>query len=276
MSDLTGKVAIVTGAARGQGAAIAHTLAARGATVVAADLCKDITSIPYPLSAVGDLNEVVDSIVGNNGYAEAAVLDVRDRAAVHDLVERVARTHGTVDIVVAAAGVCAFSGFDDISADLWTDTLETNLSGVFHLVQASVAHMRKAGYGRIIAISSGAGRMGIHNLAHYAASKWGLIGLVKSVALEVAGTGITANVISPTAVGTPMVLNDNALARHFPGQPGATLDDLREKFRSENPMGIEWLEPKDIVRAAEWLIDDRGVMSGTVIEVNLATSAARP
>lgn len=275
MADLSGRVALVTGAARGQGAAIALMLARHGATVVATDICSSIDSVPYPLATDDDLRSTVRAIRDTGGDASAVRMDVRDRQQVNEVVADALARHGRIDVLVASAGICAFAALDDVSESLWNDTVETNLTGAYNVIQEVVPAMTRQGFGRIVTIASGAGRMGIADLSHYAASKWGLIGFTKSVAVETSGQGITANVVAPTAVGTPMILNRNALERHFPDTPDATFEDLHRKFSAENPMGKPWLLPDDVARAVEWLVLDPGVTSGTVVEVNLATSAAR-
>jgi NAD(P)-dependent dehydrogenase (short-subunit alcohol dehydrogenase family) len=151
----------------------------------------------------------------------------------------------------------------------------TNLTGAFHCVRAVLPYMKAQRYGRIVTIASGAGRAGMRNLGHYAASKWGLIGLTKTVALEVATDGITANAICPTTVGTPMVRNDATFALFCPDVEHPTEADARPRFEALSPMGIAWLEPEDVTRAVLYLVTDPGYTSGSVLEVNLATSAAR-
>jgi NAD(P)-dependent dehydrogenase (short-subunit alcohol dehydrogenase family) len=138
-----------------------------------------------------------------------------------------------------------------------------------------VPHMKRRRYGRIVTISSGAGRTGIVNVSHYCASKWGLIGLTKAVALEVARDGITANVICPTTVATPMVQNAATYALFCPDIDNPSEADARPRFEALNPMHVPWLAPEDITRAVLYLVNDPGYTSGTVMEVNLATSASR-
>ena len=274
-SDLDGRVALVTGGARGQGRAHARALAAAGATVVVSDIAAQIPTVGYPMSAASDLEETVEDIRRSGGNASSAVLDVRSSSDVDALVKATVSQHGRIDILIANAGICGFSPVAEISDDVWQDMIATNLTGVFHCIRAVLPHMTAAHYGRIVATSSGAGRSGMRNLGHYGASKWGLIGLVKTVALEVAPFGVTANVVCPTSVATPMVLNDATFGMFCPdiGQP--TIDDVRTRFEALSPMGIPWLEPEDVSRAVLYLVTDPGYTSGTVIEVNLATSASR-
>jgi SDR family mycofactocin-dependent oxidoreductase len=275
VEQLAGQVALVTGGARGQGRAHAVALAAAGATVVICDIAAPLATVPYPLATPGDLDETVRMIGDAGGQASAVVTDVRDSAAVTELTDRIVAEHGRLDILVANAGICVLGPVAGMPDDVWRDTLETNLSGAFHCIRAALPHMTRQRYGRIVAISSGAGRGGMRNLGPYAASKWGLIGLVKTVALETATDGITANVICPATVGTPMVLNDHSFQAFRPDLPHPTADDARERHQRMNPMRVAWLEPEDVTRAVMYLVTDRGCTTGSVLEVSLGTSASR-
>jgi len=275
MGELDGRVAIVTGAARGQGRAHALALAAAGATVVASDIAGQIDTVPYPMGTRDDLDETVRRVREQGGDIRGEVVDVRDAAQVDDSVARVVAEFGRVDILVANAGVSVFRAIEEITDAAWADMIDTNLTGAFHCIRAVVPHMRAAGYGRIVTISSGAGRGGMRNLSHYAASKWGLIGLTKSVALEVAGDGITANVVCPTTVDTPMVHNPTTYSVFCPDVPQPTIDDVRPRLAKLSPMRVPWLDPSDVTRAVMYLVTDSGATSGSVLDVNLATSASR-
>ncbi len=275
MGQLTGQVALVTGAARGQGRAHAIALADAGATVVLCDIAAPVASVPYPLATPGDLDETVQMIQSAGGRASAAVTDVRDSAAVSELTDRIVAEHGRLDVLVANAGICVLGPVAEVSDEVWRDTIETNLSGAFYCIRAALPHMTRQRYGRVVAISSGAGRGGMRNLAHYCASKWGLIGLVKAVALETATDGITANVVCPAGVGTPMVLNEHSFRAFRPDLPHPTADDARERHERLSPMRLAWLDPEDVTRAVMYFVTDRGRTTGTVLEVDLGTSANR-
>ena len=275
MNELAGQVALVTGGARGQGRSHALALAAAGATVVVCDIAAQIPTVPYAMATPADLDETVALVTKAGGRAYAAVVDVRDSAAVTALTDRIAAEHGRLDILVANAGICSFSPVADLRDDVWQDTLATNLSGAFYCIRAALPHMTRQRYGRIVAISSGAGRSGMPNLGHYGASKWGLIGLVKTVALETARHGITANVVCPTTVATPMVINEATFALFCPDIEHPTSEDVRPRMAAANPMGEAWLEPEDVTRAVMYLVTDPGRTSGAVLDVSLGMSAAR-
>jgi NAD(P)-dependent dehydrogenase (short-subunit alcohol dehydrogenase family) len=275
MAVLDGRVALVTGGARGQGRAHAVALAAEGAHVVVADIVEQIPSVAYPMATRAELDATVAAIRDGGGAATAAVLDVRSSEAVGRLVDGIVAEHGRVDILVANAGIMGLRRIVDIGDAMWRDVLDTNLSGVFYCIRAVLPYMTRQRYGRIVAISSGAGRAGMAELGHYAASKWGLIGLVKTAALEAATVGVTANVVCPTTVATPMVFNPATLSHFIPDIEAPTVEDARARFESMTPMRRAWLEPQDVTRAVMYLVTDPGCTSGTVVEVNLATSASR-
>ena len=275
MSPLEGRVALVTGAARGQGRSHALALAHAGADVVLVDIAAQIESVDYPLATADDLAAAAEAVARLGVRSRAVPLDVRDHAGLADLVGRVEADWGSVDVLIANAGVCGFASMAELTHRKWTDMIDTNLTGVFNSVSAVLPGMRSRGFGRIVGVSSGAGRGGMRDLSHYSASKWGLIGFLKSVALEVGGDGVTANVVCPTSVATPMVFNEASLRRFRPDLPDPGVDDIRELFAGWSPLGTPWLEPEDVTRAVMYLVEDPGLTTGTVVEVNLGTSANR-
>jgi SDR family mycofactocin-dependent oxidoreductase len=276
MGALDGKVALVTGAARGQGRAHALALAGEGATVAVSDIGTSIPSVPYPLGTEAELEETARLVRAEGVPALAVLADIRDSEQVDHAFQQVVHTYGRLDILVANAALCHGVGIGDMTNDAWRDVLDTNLTGTFWCLRAALPHMLGQGYGRVVAIASGAGRSAIPNMAHYTASKWGVIGLVKTFALETAGTGITANVVSPSNVHTPMVANDHNLRLFCPDIPNPKVEDMLPRLAAMNPLGIPWLEPEIVSRAVLYLVNDPGFTTGTVLEVNLGSSANRP
>jgi NAD(P)-dependent dehydrogenase (short-subunit alcohol dehydrogenase family) len=193
--ELSGRIAVVTGAARGQGRSHAQALAEAGADVVLTDICRDIDSVPYGLAGEDDLAETAQLVEKTGRRAVVVTADVRQRAAMERVVATAIDELGGLDIVVANAGICGFGEMPTLTEAQWDDMVAVNLTGVFNTFRAAVPHLVAQGRGRLIATSSGAGRTGTPNLSHYAATKWGVIGFVKSVALEVAAHGVTANVV---------------------------------------------------------------------------------
>lgn len=276
MEELEGRVALITGAARGQGRSHALTLAAAGADVVVTDICRDIASVPYSLADERDLADTVELVEKLGRRALPITADVRDRAVMERVVEQVLDEFGQLDIVVANAGICGFGEMPALTEAQWDDMVAVNLTGAYNTFRAAVPPMVERGYGRLVATSSGAGRTGVPNLSHYAATKWGLIGFVKSVALEVATAGITANVVCPATVDTPMVHNEALYSLFAPDVEAPTKALVRARYEALNPMRVAWLDPQEISNAVLFLVSDRSAfISGETIEVSAAGSALR-
>jgi SDR family mycofactocin-dependent oxidoreductase len=262
--SLEGRVALITGAARGQGRSHAVALAAEGADIVACDVPRPMTTLTYPLAGEDDLRMTAKLVEGHGRRCLAIPLDVRDRGAVDAAVQRTVDELGRLDIALASAGVVSTGPLVDVSEEAWEELVETNLTGVFHTLRAVIPVMRAQQFGRIVVTSSMAGRTGIPNLAAYGATKWGVIGLAKSLALEVAKEGITVNVVCPTTTQTPMVQPD-------PDQ--RVPDDVVRQFLRGNPIPQPWLQPEDVTRAVLHLVTDPGVVTGAVYEIALGSSA---
>jgi 3-oxoacyl-[acyl-carrier protein] reductase len=241
MIDLTGKVALVTGASRGIGAAIAKTLAAQGATVVAA--------------ARGSNAEAsVAEIVARGGKAEAASFDVTDPATVEVVVSGTLARHGRLDILVNNAGITRDQLMMRMRRDDWDAVIATNLTAAFTCTQAVLRPMLKQRGGRIIAISSVVGQMGNAGQVNYAASKAGLIGMAKALAREVASRGITVNVVAPGLIDTDMT---RTLAA-----------GTSENWASQIPLG-RLGTPEDVANTVCFLASDEAAyITGQVVAVN--------
>jgi 3-oxoacyl-[acyl-carrier protein] reductase len=241
MFNLTGKVALVTGASRGIGRAIALTFASQGATVIAA--------------ARGDnAHETAAAAVAAGGRAEAVGLDVTDAAALEALPGSIVARHGRLDIVVSNAGIARDQLLMRMKRDDWDAVIATNLTATFTLTQAAMRPMIKQRGGRIIAMSSIVGQMGNAGQANYAASKAGLIGFAKALAREVASRGITVNVIAPGMVDTDMTR--------------AISDKAQVDWAAQIPLG-RLGRVEDIAAAACFLASDEAAyITGHVLAVN--------
>jgi SDR family mycofactocin-dependent oxidoreductase len=263
MGALDGRVAFITGGARGQGRAHALALAAEGANVVIADAPRPM-NLTYPLGTEDDLRATAKEVEELGGLCLPMVLDVRDDAAVKAAVDETVSSLGSLDILVANAGVVSTGPLDEVTDETWHQLVDTNLTGAFHTLRAVIPVMRRQRFGRIVITSSMGGRMGIPDLAPYNATKWGVIGLAKSVALEVAKEGITVNVICPTTVNTPMVQ---------PFGADAIPDEFVQRMMRANPIPAPWIESEDVSRGLMYLVTDPGVVTGSVLEIALGASA---
>ncbi|MFC5752917.1 SDR family NAD(P)-dependent oxidoreductase [Actinomadura rugatobispora] len=223
MGERSDRVAVVTGGASGLGLSICERLARRGGRVAVLDLDGDAAA------------RAADGLRARGGEAVAGEVDVSDRAAVDRAFDAVRAALGPIEILVTSAGVSGFVPFDEVTPDDWARTIAVNLTGTFHCLQSAIGDMAAAGWGRIVTISSAAGQTGVPRQAHYSASKGGVIALTKTVALEYAKKGITANTIPPFTADTPMLRNNQeagrlpgpeALARMVPAGRLGTGDDI--------------------------------------------------
>ncbi len=270
---LSGQIAVVTGGARGQGRTHALALAELGAAVVVCDGPAPMSSVSYPLGTSNDLDRTVDAVAQAGGQALAVTADVRNRADVERVVAAAIERFGRIDILVANAGIATQGKLWELSDDAWREMIDTNLTGVFHSLRAVVPHMRERGYGRIVVISSVGGRVGLPNLSHYAAAKWGVIGLAKSLALEVVRENITVNVVCPTTVRTPMVLNEQTYRLFAPDEANPSDEVIGQRFAAHHPIPRPWLQPEDVTREVVHLVTEPGNITGAVVEIGLGISA---
>lgn len=220
--------------------------------------------LSYPLGTESDLRDTVELVNALGRRCTPIAVDVRDSAQVNGAVEQTLRDFGSLDIVLANAGIVSTGPLEEVNDDVWQQLVDTNLTGAFNTLRAAIPVMRRQRFGRIVVTSSMGGRMGIPELAAYNATKWGVIGLAKSVALEVAKDGITVNVICPTTTQTPMVQPEGG-----DGVP----DDLVRRMMKANPIPQPWLQPEDVSRGIVYLVTDPGVITGSVLEIGLGGSA---
>jgi SDR family mycofactocin-dependent oxidoreductase len=262
---LTGKVALVTGAARGQGRADAVRLAADGARVIAVDVCEQIASVPYPLATPDDLAETVKLVEDTGSAIVARQGDVRDAASLAAALQAGLNEFGRLDIVVANAGIAPMQS----GADGWRDVIDVNLTGVFNTVEAAIPTMVAQGSGgSIVLISSAAGLAGIGSgdagSIGYAAAKHGVVGLMRVYANLLAQHNIRVNTINPSGVDTPMINNEHTrqwLAR-LVAESGSPPD-------MGNALPVQVLQPDDIANAVAWLVSDQArYITGVALPVD--------
>jgi SDR family mycofactocin-dependent oxidoreductase len=275
MGQLDGRVALITGGGRGQGRAHALALAEAGAAVVVIDGPAAMSSVSYALAGADDLTETVALVTASGGRAMGMRADVRSRDEVDAAVARTVSEFGSLDILAANAGICTAAPVTEMSDEMWAETLATNLTGVFHSIRAVLPHMLARKWGRIVATASMAGRGGSPNLAHYSASKFGVIGLVKSVALEVAGQGVTVNALCPSTVNTAMIHHEANYRLFCPELENPTREQAVERFGRLNPLHQPWMEPEAIARELVHLVTDPGYTTGAVVELGMGISAKK-
>jgi SDR family mycofactocin-dependent oxidoreductase len=274
MNRVAGKVAFITGAARGQGRSHAVRLAEEGADIIAVDLCADLPELPYKLGTPEDLQETVARVEQLDRRIVAVQADVRDQTQIDNAVARGMDTFARIDIVVANAGICGFGPVWELSEQSWQQMLDVNLSGVWRTVKATVPHLIERGQGgSIVLTSSLAGLAAYVNTGHYTASKHGVTGLMRALAAELAPHQIRVNSVHPTTVNTPMVNND-ATYEVFAGRVSlgdGARDAAIAAMTAMNGFAVPWVEPIDISNAVLYLASDesRYVSGAThVIDTN--------
>jgi SDR family mycofactocin-dependent oxidoreductase len=273
MGVLDDQVALITGGARGQGRAHAELFAAEGADIVLVDSAKENATTKYPMATLDDLEETERLVKDRGRRCRIHQADVRDLAALQRVADDTVTEWGRIDVLIANAGILSIGTIGEMSAQMWEEMIAINLTGVFHAMRAVIPHMTKAGYGRIVATSSVAGRMGSQNLGHYTAAKWGVLGLVKSAALETLEHGITVNAVTPPMVNTAMVMTAEMRALFLPGVENPTEQQVREAYAIA-PMKASWVEPSDISRSVLFLISPESrYMTGETIGPTLGFAA---
>ena len=275
MGKFDGKVVLITGGARGQGRSHALAFAREGADVAFCDIASQMDSVPYRMSRPEDLDETVGLVEELDRRCVAVRADVRDREQVESFADRARTELGRIDFLLANAGIFTFSTVAEMEERTWTQMIDTNLTGVFHAMRAVLPTMIEQGSGRIVATSSMAGKMGFANIAHYCAAKWGVIGLVKSLAMEVGGNGITVNAICPTGVDTTMIQNEAAYKLFLPDTENPTREDAAPAFQTLNAIPVPWVEPVDISHAMMFLCSDEArYITGETVAVAAGSNAA--
>lgn len=252
-APLQGKVAFITGAARGQGRAHAVRLASDGADIIAVDLCDQIASVPYPLATPEDLAATVKLVEDTGARIVAKQGDVRERGSLSAALQAGLDEFGRLDIVVANAGIAPMASGDDG----WRDVIDVNLTGVYNTIKVAIPTMVKQGSGgSIVLISSAAGLAGVGSpdagSVGYAAAKHGVVGLMRVYANLLAAQNIRVNSIHPTGVETPMI--NNEFTREWLAKMAAQTDEPRSLG---NALPVEVLQAEDIANAVAWLVSDQ-------------------
>lgn len=257
MGSLDGKVAFITGAARGQGRSHAVHLAEQGADIVAVDVCRDHPTIKYHMASEDDLGHTAKLVEEAGSKILTWTADVRDLKALEEAAQAAVDTFGHIDIVVANAGVLSFAKTWEMTEEQWSEMIGINLDGVWKTVRATVPHMIAANRGgSIILTSSTNGKKGYGNMSHYTASKHGVVGLCKSLAVELSPYMIRVNTVNPTTVNTDMALNESTYRVFMPDEDNPTEQQIKDGFQSINMLPIPWIEPSDVSGAVVYLASD--------------------
>jgi SDR family mycofactocin-dependent oxidoreductase len=257
-----GKVAFITGAARGQGRSHAIRLAEEGCDIIAVDFLEDYPTVRYAMSGHAELSETVRAVEALDRRIVAAKADVRDAEALRAALDAGVAELGRLDIVCANAGIYTVQSWDQVTPQVWQDTIDTNLTGVWNTMVVAIPHLIAAGGGSIIATSSTAGLKGMPFLAPYVATKHAVVGLCRSLANELAGHHIRVNTVHPAGVDTPMVTGAETIEPFVSRNP-----ELGAIFT--NGMPVEALDPRDVSNAVLWLASEEArYVTGAALTVD--------
>jgi (+)-trans-carveol dehydrogenase len=277
MGRLDGKVALITGAARGQGRAHAVAMAREGAQIVALDLCQQIPLVPYEMSTPADLDETLRLVEQLDQRCLAIEADARDAAQMQSVVDRALEEFGRIDIGVINHGISVPHSWEqaEVADDVFDETLVVNIGSVWRAMRVLVPPMKEQGGGSIIVTSSAAGLIAFYGFPGYVASKHGVVGLVKAMAAELAPHWIRVNTIAPTNVATPML--HNQFIQEMFGGKGATVDVMRFPAESTNLLPIPWVDSDDIAHAAVYLASDEArYVTGITLPVDAGMTIQPP
>ncbi len=275
---VAGKVAFITGAGRGQGRSHAVRLAQEGATIVAIDSCTDVATVAYPMATLDDLNETKRLVEHTGQACLARQVDVRDQAGLNQVVADAVAQFGGIHIVCANAGITSHAKTWELTDDEWNDVIGINLTGVWRTLKAAVPAMIELNEGgSIILTSSSGGLRGIPNHTHYVAAKHGVLGIARTLAMELAEYSIRVNSVHPSAVDTTMIQNPHEYALFAPEKENPTSDDIEPVFRSLNLLPIPWVDAVDVSNAVVWLASDEArYITATSISIDAGATEMYP
>ncbi|MGA7417457.1 MAG: mycofactocin-coupled SDR family oxidoreductase [Acidimicrobiales bacterium] len=267
MGRVDGKVAFITGAARGQGRSHAIRLAEEGADIIAVDICEDVASAAYPMGTADELAETAKHVEAAGARVITFTADVRDQEALNRAATDGASELGKIDVVVANAGICTLQPWDEVTPEVWREIIDINLTGVWNTCFVTAPHLITAGGGAMILISSTAGLKGQPFLAPYVAAKHGVVGIMRVLTNELAEHSIRVNTVHPTGVDTPLLEAMYSMDSLLEAHP-----DLAPVF--SNTLPVETLEPRDISNTILYLASDEAkYVTGVTLSVDAGANA---
>ncbi|MDT5140377.1 MAG: hypothetical protein QOD58_4639 [Mycobacterium sp.] len=250
-------VALITGAARGIGRAQAVRFGQEGADIVALDICGPVDTVVIPHSTPEDLDETARQVTAAGGRIHTEIVDVRDLAAVQAATDRGVDRFGGLDVVCATAGITSRAMALDMDERAWRTMLDVTLTGVWHTCRAGAPHLIARGSGAMVLTNSIAGLRGLVGVAHYTAAKHGVVGLMRSLAHELAPHNVRVNCVHPTNVDTPLIQNDAVSSAFRPDlDRPPTRAEFAEAARGMNLLAVPWVEPVDVANATLFLASD--------------------
>jgi NAD(P)-dependent dehydrogenase (short-subunit alcohol dehydrogenase family) len=274
MGFLDGQVVVVTGGARGQGRSHALAVAEQGADVVLLDRCTDVPAIKYQQATETDLRETEDLVRRRGVRVLGLVCDVGDHEQTLSAIDTVVDRFGRLDVLLANAGVYGGGSIQDADVTVWDEVIASNLTGVFNSLRAAGPQMIEQGYGRVVVTASNQGRTAVPGSVPYVASKWGVIGLVKAAAQDLAPFGINVNGVAPGNTSTPMVHNPALYGAMRPDLADPAWEDVAPALMKHHLQPIALLEPEEITAAVMFLIGPHTPhITGTILDVNAGTAA---
>jgi SDR family mycofactocin-dependent oxidoreductase len=259
MGQLDGKVAFITGIARGQGRSHALALAEEGADIIGLDLCGELESTAYPGATPEDLEETARLIKQTGRQAVLSQADVRNYDEVKAAFDRGIEQLGRVDIIIPNAGICAGGKTWEIDTAAWRETIDVNLTGAWHTVKASVPTLiEQQQGGSVVFIGSTEALKGAENMASYVSSKHAITGLMTTLSRELGRHNIRVNSVNPTCVDTHMIQNPYVWGLFRPDLEHPTREAVEDTFTSTHLLPVPWMEPIDVSRAILYLVTDSG------------------
>jgi SDR family mycofactocin-dependent oxidoreductase len=275
VNDLGGKTALITGAAHGQGRSHALTMARCGADLLLCDICEEFTTTPYPAGTLEELEETVGAVESLGRRCVGLQADTRSAEDMCRVVEAGLDAFGHIDIAVANAGILSTAPTWDISDEQFDELLSVNVKGVWQTVKAVGPHMVARRQGAIVLTASINGMVPYANMCHYVASKHGVLGLMKGMAVDFAPHMVRVNAVCPTTVPTAMVMP--SIPYFVPDVENPTLDDVAPHLKPFHLLPVPWVEAEDISQAVTFLAsDDARYITGVALPVSAGAHIQPP